>query len=100
MPQKANVQANPAVVKTGVAGERCQIHTRIIHGAGGVHGLLKAENSAVELGGDFDIVHDDVDMRDGLDISSGLNSVIVPPRKVVGWVDLRRLVALSVCQLR
>ena len=61
MSQKANIQANLAVVKTGVAGERCQIHTRIIRGASSVHCLLKAENSAVELGGNFDIVHDDVD---------------------------------------
>jgi hypothetical protein len=68
--QKANVQANPAVVKSGIVGERDQIHTRVIHGTVGVGCLLKAEHGAVELGGDLDVVHDDVDVGDGLNISS------------------------------
>ena len=70
MLQKANVQANPAVVKSGIAGERGQIHTRVIHGTVGVGCLLKAEHGAVELSGDLDVVHDDVDVGDGLNISS------------------------------
>ena len=68
--QKANVQGNLAVVKSGIAGERSQIHTRVIHGTVGVGCLLKAEHGAVELGGDLDVVHDDVDVGDGLNISS------------------------------
>ena len=67
---KADIQADPAVVKAGVAGERGQIHTRVIHGTVGVGCLLEAEHGAVELGGDLDVVHDDVDVGDGLNISS------------------------------
>jgi hypothetical protein len=68
--QEADVQADPAVLKSGIAGERGQIHTRVIHGTVGVGCLLEAEHGAVELGGDLDVVHDNVDVRDGLDISS------------------------------
>jgi hypothetical protein len=68
--QKANVQPNPAVIKSGITGERGQIHTRVIHGTVGVGCLLKAEHGAVELGGDLDVVHDDVDVGNGLNISS------------------------------
>jgi hypothetical protein len=59
--QKANVQADPAVVKSGIAGERGQIHARAIHRTVLVGCLLKAEHGAVELGGDLDVVHDDVE---------------------------------------
>jgi hypothetical protein len=63
MLQKANVQADPSVVKSGIASERGQIHTRVIHGTVGVGCLLKAEHGAVELGGDLDVVHDNVDVE-------------------------------------
>jgi hypothetical protein len=68
--QKANVQAHPPVVKSGIASERGQIYTPVIHRTVGVGCLLKAEHGAVELGGDFDVVHDDVDVGDGLNIPS------------------------------
>ena len=70
MPQKANVHDNPAIVKADVASEGRQIHARIIHRAVSVHCLLKAENSAVELGGHVDVVHNDIHVRYCLDISS------------------------------
>ena len=80
--QKANVQANPPVIKAGVASERGQIDTPVIHRTVGVGCLLKAEHVAVELGGDFDVVHDDVDVGDGLNI---------PSRGKVGHYSSRQL---------
>ena len=68
--QKANVQANPPVVESSIASERGQIHTWVIHRTVGVGCLLKTEHRAVELGGDFDVVHDDVDVGDGLNVPS------------------------------
>ena len=49
---------------TNWAGER------VIDLKSGVGCLLKAEHGAVEVGGDLDVVHDDVDVGDGLNISS------------------------------
>jgi len=63
--QEANVQANRDVVKSGIAGERGQIHPRVIHRTVGVDCLLKAKHGPVELGGDLDVVHDDVEVGDG-----------------------------------
>src|SRR5262245_38639078 len=45
--QKANVQANPPIVKSGIASERGQIQTQVIHRTVGVGCRLKAEHGAV-----------------------------------------------------
>jgi hypothetical protein len=88
--QKANVQANPTIIKSGIAGERGQIHPGVIHGTVGVGCLLKAEHGAVELGGDLDVVHDDVEVGDGLNISSrGKVGHSSSPQEIFAWIGLR-----------
>jgi hypothetical protein len=52
------------------------IHPRVIHQTLGVACLFEAEHGAVELGRDLDVVHDEVDVRDGVDISLREKSVL------------------------
>ncbi|MGC2077739.1 MAG: hypothetical protein WA728_17260, partial [Xanthobacteraceae bacterium] len=57
----------------------------------GVGWLLKAEHGAVELGGDLDVVHDDVDVGDGLNISSrGKVGHCSSPQEIFAWIEVER----------
>jgi hypothetical protein len=78
MLQEANVQTERAVAESRVAGERRQIHARVVHRTGGVGRPLETERGAVKLCRNVDIGDDNVQVGDGKTSRCGVKSAIVP----------------------